>query len=205
MQKFPDMWHFNLPIILLVLRTIMKEDFPLSPAELVYGQDLRLPCEFKTQNMPSVLQRQNLVQHLKNFISDLKPVPPRVHSEVSTYLDKQLQHCKMVLVRNDAVQPPLSPRFSGPFEVIKRCDKYFVLKDSNNGSEKSVSVDRLKVFHTAPESPFDEAISVEPSTEEKIAPTHDDDDSTPEQAAKSSDQVRTRYGRVVKTPQRFTM
>ena len=154
--------------------------------------------------MPSVLQRQNLVQHLKDFISDLKPVPPRVHSEVSTYLDKQLQHCKMVLVRNDAVQPPLSPRFSGPFEVIKRCDKYFVLKDPNNGSEKSVSVDRLKVFHTAPESPFDEAIPVEPSTEEKIAPTHDDD-STPEQAAKSSDQVRTRYGRVVKTPQRYTM
>ena len=111
MQKFPDMWYFNLPIVLLVLRTTMKEDFPLSPAELVYGQDLRLPGEFKTQNMPSVLQRQNLVQHLKDFISDLKPVPPRVHSEVSTYLDKQLQHCKMVLVRNDAVQPP---RFSGP-------------------------------------------------------------------------------------------
>ena len=80
-----------------------------------------------------------------------------------------------------------------------------MLKDPNNGSEKSVSVDRLKVFHTVPESPFDEAVPVEPSTEEKIAPTHDDDDSTPEQAAKSSDQVRTRYGRVVKTPQRFTM
>ena len=47
MQKFPDMWYFNLPIVLLVLRTTMKEDFPLSPAE--YGQDLRLPGEFKTQ------------------------------------------------------------------------------------------------------------------------------------------------------------
>ena len=45
------MWYFNLPIVLLVLRTTMKEDFPLSPAELVYGQDLRLPGEFKTQNI----------------------------------------------------------------------------------------------------------------------------------------------------------
>ena len=98
--------------------------------------------------MQSVLQRQNLAQHLKDFISDLKPVPPRVHSEVSTYLDKQLQHCKMMLVRNDAVQPPLSPRFSGPFEVMKRCDKYFELKDPNNGSEKSVSVDRLNPIWT---------------------------------------------------------
>ena len=127
MQKFPDMWYFNLPIVVLVLCTTMKEDFPFSPAELVHGQDLRLPDEFKTQNMPSVLQRQNLVQHLKDFISDLKPVSTRVHSEVSSYLDKQLQHCKMVLGRSDAVQPPLSPRFSGPFEVVKRCDKYFVL------------------------------------------------------------------------------
>ena len=58
-----------------------------------------------------------------------------------------------------------------------------MLKDPNNGSEKSVSVDKLKVFHTAPESLFDEAVPVEPSTEEKIAPTHDNDDSTPEQAA----------------------
>ena len=179
----------------------MKEGFPLSPAELVYGQDLRLPGEFKTQIM-----RENLVQHLKDFISDLKPVPPRVHSEVSTYLDKQPQHCKMVLVQNDAVQPSLSPRFSGPFEIIKRCDKYFVLKDSNNGSEKSVSVHKLTVFHTIPESPLDEALPVKPFTKEKIAPTQDDvDDSTHVRAAKSSDQVRIRYGRVVKTPQRFTM
>ena len=55
-----------------------------------------------------------------------------------------------------------------------------MLKDPNNGSEKSVSVDRLKVFHTAPESPFNEAVPVKPSTEEKIAPIHDDDDSTPD-------------------------
>ena len=54
-----------------------------------------------------------------------------------------------------------------------------------------LSID-LKVCHTAPESPFDEAVHVEPSTEEQIAPTHDDDDSTPERAAKSSDQVRAR-------------
>ena len=43
----------------------------------------------------------------------------------------------MVLVRYDAVQPPLSTRFSGPFEAIKRRDKYFVLTDPNNGSEKN--------------------------------------------------------------------
>ena len=62
-----------------------------------------------------------------------------------------------------------------------------------------------KSQYHSPESPFDEAVPVEPSTEEKIAPTHDNDDSTPERAAKSSDYVQTRYGKVVKTPQRLMM
>ena len=67
MQKFPDMWYFNLPIVLLVLRTAMKEDFPLSPAELVYGKDLRLPREFKTQNMPSVVAETKPRSIFKGF------------------------------------------------------------------------------------------------------------------------------------------
>ena len=154
--------------------------------------------------MQSALQRENPVQHLKDFISDLKPIPPRVHSEGSTYLDKQLQHCKMVLVPNDAVQPPLSPRFSGPFEVIKRCDKYFVLKVQTMVQKSQyLSIDLKSsiqplIHHSMKQSPSNLPLK-------KRLLQHDDDDSTPERAAKSSDQVRTRYGRVVKTPQRLTM
>jgi len=99
MQKFPNRWHLNLPVVALVIRTTMKEDYPCSPAELVYGQDLRLPGEFKVSNVPTIASRDSLVNNLKEFISEIKPVPPRVHLEVPSYLDKQLQHCKMVLVR----------------------------------------------------------------------------------------------------------
>ena len=88
------MWLFNLPIVLLVLRTTMKADFYSSLAALMYGLDLRLPNEFKTLNMCSVLQRENLVQHLNDFINGRKSVPPRVHSEVSTCLEKQLYTVK---------------------------------------------------------------------------------------------------------------
>ena len=107
---------------MLVLHTTIKEELHCSPAELVLGQDLRLPGEFKIDNKTSVLQR-NVI--LKKFIQELKPIPPKVHKEAHSYLDKNLQHCKFVLVRNDAFQPPLSLRFSDPFEVIKRYDKYF--------------------------------------------------------------------------------
>jgi len=126
MQKFSNRWHLNLLVVALVFRTT-KKDYPCSPAELVYGQDLRLPGEFKVSNMsnvPTIASRDSLVNNFKEFISEIKPILPRVHAEVPSYLNKQLQHCKMVLVRKDAVCPPLTPRFSGPYEVTKRCEKY---------------------------------------------------------------------------------
>ena len=47
-----------------------------------------------------------------------------------------------VYVRIDAVKPPLHPRYSGPFEVLKREDKYFELLVK--GKSKNVSIDWLK-------------------------------------------------------------
>jgi len=46
MQKYPDNWYFNLPIVRMYIHTTIKEDLNCSPAELVFGPDLRLPSEF---------------------------------------------------------------------------------------------------------------------------------------------------------------
>ena len=194
MQKFPQQWYYNLPIVMLVLHTTIKEELHCSPAELVLGQDLRLPGEFKIDNKSSVLQRNVIFQNLKKFIQELKPIPPKVHKEVHSYLDKNLQHCKFVLVRNDALQPPLSLRFSGPFEVIKRYDKYFILKDSKTGNEKSISIDRLKAYHSSPEQVIPAQSDDESST---IVPLVSEDNST--------SPVCTRSGRKVRPPQRLMM
>ena len=115
MQKFPDMWYFNLPIVLLVLRTTLKEDFPLSPAELVYGQDLRLPGEFKTQNMPSVLQRQNLVQHLKDFIQKSQYLSIDLKSSI-----QPLNHHSMKQTPSNL---PLKKRLLQPMMMIQHLNK----------------------------------------------------------------------------------
>jgi len=106
------------------------------------------------------------VQKLKEFIWDLKPVPHRAHSEVKTFLDKHLQHCHKVLVCNDTVHRPLAYRFSGPFDIIKKCEKFCVLKDSNSGVEKSISIDRLKAYHS-----LDEPTATSENTDEKDEPT----------------------------------
>jgi len=47
-------WSEELPLILLGLRTTLKEDLKASPAELFYGQTLRLPGQFfeETKHLP---------------------------------------------------------------------------------------------------------------------------------------------------------
>ena len=48
----------------------------------------------------------------------------------------------MVFVRRDAVAPPLTPPYEGPYTVLKRFRKFFLIQ---RGSVRDkVSVDRLK-------------------------------------------------------------
>ncbi len=48
----------------------------------------------------------------------------------------------MVLVRADAVRPPLAPRYDGPYSVIARSDQYFTLQMGDRTD--TVSTSRLK-------------------------------------------------------------
>ena len=48
----------------------------------------------------------------------------------------------MVLVRADAVRPPLAPRYDGPYAVIARGDQFFTLQMGDRTD--TVSTSRLK-------------------------------------------------------------
>ena len=48
----------------------------------------------------------------------------------------------IVFVRRDAVKPPLQPPYDGPFRIIKRTDKFFVL--DLNSKWDTIAIDRLK-------------------------------------------------------------
>ena len=47
-QPQPDSWMDTLPLVLLGVRTALKEDISSTAAEMVYGTTLRLPGEFFT-------------------------------------------------------------------------------------------------------------------------------------------------------------
>ena len=48
-----------------------------------------------------------------------------------------------MFVRNDAKKPPLQPTYNGPFKVVDRKTRHFVIA-RNDGRTDTVSIDRLK-------------------------------------------------------------
>ena len=58
--------------------------------------------------------------------------------------------CTHVFVRVDATEKPLQPPYHGPYRVIDRKSKLFIV--DLYGKQDSISVDRLKVAYTNSES-----------------------------------------------------
>lgn len=136
-------WSKVLPFILLGLRTVFREEFKATPAELLYGENLRLPFEFLSPNFSSNSQSEFVI-FLKNLFFELRPIQASDHSSKKdfTFKFKELDNCTHVFLRTDALRAALQTPYEGPYKVIKRCDNLFtiLIKDK----ERVVSVSRLK-------------------------------------------------------------
>ena len=138
-------WADHLPMVLLGIRTALKEDLRCTSAELVYGTTLRLPAEFFDSSSSNHLDPVSYVKRLKTTMHRLRATPPRHHSRHKAYVCKDLAQCTHVFVRHDATLHPLQPPYDGPYKVIQRSDKTFTIEQ--HGQEKVVSLDRLKPAH----------------------------------------------------------
>ena len=69
--------------------------------------------------------------------------PPDHHRIPTTHIPRELTTCKRVWVRVDRLKRPLEAPYAGPFEVVKRQDKFFTLRYSS-GKTENVSLHRLK-------------------------------------------------------------
>ena len=67
------------------------------------------------------------------------------------HLDKELQTSTHVWVQCDSVHSPFQTRYNGPYLVLDRNDKVFVL--DIKVSRKTVLIDRLKVAHLPSSNP----------------------------------------------------
>ncbi|XP_066253847.1 uncharacterized protein [Euwallacea similis] len=136
-----ERWTEILPTILLGLRSTLREEIGVSPAEMLYGTTLRLPGEF-FQDSNIVDHPSSFIQTLKQKMQSLQPVPTTHHSNRKIFITPELNTCTHVFLRNDTIKRSLQPPYEGPFLVKKREDKYFtiVVRDK----EVNISMDRLK-------------------------------------------------------------
>lgn len=141
-----SLWVSQLPWVLLGLRTTPKEGLDASPAEMVYGETLVVPGEFFPDNSST----SNL-DHLRRIAGKFTPCKQTYKPTDHRYVAPDLLTSKYVFLRTDAHKSPLTPPYSGPYEVIQRKEKAFQLRIK--GAADWVSIDRLKPAYLQDDDP----------------------------------------------------
>ncbi|KAF2356832.1 Integrase catalytic core [Trinorchestia longiramus] len=137
-------WVDHLPMVLLSLRNLYKQDKKATTSEMLYGQSLRLPGDIVNPDVSTSFSLQNQNSYSdrpKRCMTQIRYVA-RCPTQTVDKLDPALETCTHVYVRVDAVKPALTHRYEGPFLVIRRTAKYFLIE--KHGKQDSVSIDRLK-------------------------------------------------------------
>jgi len=140
-QSNPTNWHSYLGLVLLGMRSAVKEDLGCSSSEMTLGTQLRLPGQFFAEIHEAPSQSEYRRQ-LLNYMSTLRPTLPREPSKRYSHLDEALQTCTHVFIRNDSNKTALGRAYTGPYPVLHKQPKYFTIE--NGRGIDVVSIDRLK-------------------------------------------------------------
>ncbi|KAJ8941078.1 hypothetical protein NQ318_003259 [Aromia moschata] len=124
------------------------------------------------------------------------------HGNKKVFIFIDLAITPQVFVRNDAPRAPLQQPYEGPFPVVQRGDKTFLVRIY--GREKHISVDRLKPAYLINDQvdpqgpdPEDDPVII-PQREKTTAPRRE-----PEPTPAAPGPVCTRSGRRVRFPDRY--
>ena len=120
----------------------------MSRVERLFGKMIQLPSSFFNKTTPKPrFDDPALTKSLMNFFSNRSPAPINTEKRyLNFYVYKQLFTCPAVYLRVDRVKKGLENFFTGPFKVLERFDKYFII-ETFKGSSK-ISIDRLKPAYT---------------------------------------------------------
>ncbi|UYV77247.1 hypothetical protein LAZ67_15000227 [Cordylochernes scorpioides] len=116
-------WSLKLPLVLLGIRSSLREDLNTTTAELVYGKPLPLPGTFFEDPPSASSPTEPWLEDFKRAMASLKPAPSKPHGNRHVYVPKPLETCSHVYLRRDLILPPLAPPYDGPYEVLFRKPK----------------------------------------------------------------------------------
>lgn len=142
MAKNHVTWSEALPVVLLGLRSTFKPDIGATPAELLYGTTLRLPGDVIATDSTSPAPAEEFAKRLSWAMQQLKPTTVVNHTTPVTYVPPSLAQTTHVFIRDDSVKPSMKQPYDGPFLVIDRRDKFFIVR--RRGKDDKVAIDRLK-------------------------------------------------------------
>ena len=202
-------WMEELPWVMLGLKTAPKEDLGASVAEMVYGSPLTVPGAFV--GPASSTEAAEHLHRMRQVAGRLVPAPDAWHGIPGSSRDKSLDDAEFVFVRRDTAHGPLQAPYTGPYRVMERSNKHFVIQCGER--KESVSVDRLKAAKSDPERA---TVPAEPPRRgrppkqrvEEPSPTEPAEDqareppSEPEPRPPTYAQV-TKRGRLSKPPERY--
>ena len=133
-------------MVMLGLRAAANLDTGVSPSLLVTSQQPALPGQL-------VVERSN-IDNASSFGGELSSAMANQRVVENPWHDKKksrarvpddLWTAKRVLVRADKVQSSLAPKYTGPYRVLRRWRKCFMLQLDNKSD--SVYIDRLRPFY----------------------------------------------------------
>ena len=147
-----DAWAAAVPLIMLGIRTAVKEDLGASAAEMVFGSTLRLPGEYFGGDGGAVADPPGYLRELRDAVRNKVFIKPDWHgrsdSGKSSYVHPDMATCEMVYELVSSVKTPLQRPYKGPFRVLERHAKHFLIDRDGTGKGDSVSLDRLKPAYT---------------------------------------------------------
>ena len=100
MKCLPDTTHWTkaLPLILLSIRTAIKQDCWCTAAELVYGTTLHLPGEFFHTSSHNNLDPISYTTQLKTFMQNIRPSSVCQQHPRNCHISPDLKTCTHVFV-----------------------------------------------------------------------------------------------------------
>jgi len=157
-----EAWTQILPLILLGIRAAWKEDLNSTPAQMVYGESIRLPGQFLSELNREYKNEDTLVTRLRRTMAHLRP-KIKQHGQKTTFIFKDMDTASHVFVRHDAPAGALHLPYDGSYEVLNRGNRTFKLRV--RGKTVNIAVDRLKPAYIMDEAPDQAASQAKPSTE----------------------------------------
>lgn len=133
-------WMDVLPIVLLGIRTQVKEELMASPADLMFGTNLSLPGDLIADNDVPIDTNEFLAKlriKMKVNRSGLTRPPPNIQE----FIPDSLRQVKFVWLKKEN-RGSLVPPWHGPFKVIQLKDKSVIVQTANGPNE--VSLENVK-------------------------------------------------------------